>query len=430
MTRGELTKLLHQPHLIEEKEIMSLDRLISRYPYCQTFHILKTKGMHNVQSLGYMDQLKLTAITVSDRKNLYELIMRQSLLKQIEEVEKSSDKIAEVQIKKENEAIYSEAKVIVEQQVHSVENIEEKPLQPTQETKEIIEEKTLRQAQEPKEIVEEKKTVSLAEGIKEKVKFETYFVPQTPIYLQEEKKESHSEIDMTSNVSKSVPLEEMKFAIKSEKALRQAQEPAEKVNIEEETKPINESKKISGLEQEILYEAINKSIQNEVWTDIVEENPSVVEPREEVKLFSTNDDQPKDFYSWLHLNDAVKREEKIPSKSTHQVEEKEHPSVIPTGQVKNLDDLIDKFIRTDPRITPSKAEFYSPTNIAKLSIIDQEEFVSETLAKIYEKQGYFDKAIKVYQKLSLKFPEKNSYFASLIEKTELQKAIEKQKKQK
>ncbi len=410
MTRGELTKLLHQPHLIDENEIASLDRLISRYPYCQTFHILKTKGMHNVQSLGYMDQLKLTAITVSDRKNLYELIMRQSLLKQIEEVEKTSDKISVLPFKNEVTEIIPEIKV---------------PVEEPRKQNEIIEEQPILQAPEPKEMVEEKKTVSLTEEIKEKVKFETYFVPKTPIYLQEEKKESDTEMDTTSNVSKTVPLEEMKFTIKSEKSIV-----PEKINIEEEKKSISESKKISGLEQEILYEAINKSIQNEVWNDIVEENPNITEHREEVKLFSTNDDQPKDFYSWLHLNDTVKKEAKITPSTSTEIEEKEHPSVIPTGQVKNLDDLIDKFIRSDPRIPPSKAEFYSPTNIAALSIVDQEDFVSETLAKIYEKQGYFDKAIKVYQKLSLKFPKKNSYFASLVEKTELRKAIEKQKKQK
>ena len=364
--------------------------------------------MHNVQSLGYMDQLKLTAITVSDRKNLYELIMRQSLLKQIEEVEKTSDKISFLPVQNEVAEITAEIKV---------------PSEEPKKQNEIIEEKSIFQAAEPREMVEEKKTVSLSEELKEKVKFETYFVPHTPIYLEEEKKEGHSEVDMTSNVSKTVPLEEMKFVIKSEKSIV-----PEKINSEEEKKPIIEPKNISGLEQEILYEAINKSIQNEVWNDIVEENPTINEYREEVKLFSTNDDQPKDFYSWLHLNDTVKKETKITPPT--EIEEKEHPSVIPTGQVKNLDDLIDKFIRSNPRITPSKAEFYSPTNIGKLSIVDQEDFVSETLAKIYEKQGYFDKAIKVYQKLSLKFPEKNSYFASLIEKTELQKAIEKQKKQK
>jgi hypothetical protein len=417
MTRGELTKLLHQPHLIEDKEIESLDRLISRYPYCQTFHILKTKGMHNVQSLGYMDQLKLTAITVSDRKNLYELIMRQSLLKQIEEVENSNDKIAEIQVKKEYAEIIPEEKIITQELIKPVEIISEKT--------EIKEEKTFPQVQETKEIVDEKKTISLTEEVKEKVKFESYFVPETPIYLREDKNENLSENDLSTNIEKLVPLEEMKFEINSQKALT-----PEKIITEESKNKISESKKISGLEQEILYEAINKSIQNEVWSDIVEENPNVTEPREEVKLFSNHDNQPKDFYSWLHLNDATKKEEKIEIKIESPEEEKEHPSVIPKGQVKNLDDLIDKFIRNDPRITPSKAEFYSPTNIAKLSIVDQEEFVSETLAKIYEKQGYFDKAIKVYQKLSLKFPEKNSYFASLIEKTEIQKAIEKQKKQK
>jgi len=420
MTRGELTKLLHQPHLIGEKEIDSLNRLTLRYPYCQTFHILKTKGMHNVQSLGYMEQLKLTAITVSDRKNLYELIMRQSLLKQIEEVENQDDKIAEIQVKKEYLETTIESKSLAEKPIEKKEIILEEKI--TNEEKTIS---PVQQTQEPIEIIEEKKMISLTDDIKEKVKFETYFIPETPIYLREELSDKNKVNDLTSNIEKTIPLEEMKFEIKEEKSNESV-----KTIVEERKIQTTESKKISGLEQEILYEAINKSIQNEVWTDIVEENPEVIKPREENQLFATKDDQPKDFYSWLHLNDGNKKEEMVSQTSSIHEEEKEHPSVIPKGQVKNLDDLIDKFIRNDPRITPSKAEFYSPTNIAKLSIVDQEEFVSETLAKIYEKQGYFDKAIKVYQKLSLKFPEKNSYFASLIEKTELQKAIEKQKKQK
>jgi hypothetical protein len=378
---------MHQPHLINEKEIDSLDRLIQRYPYCQTFHILKTKGMHNIQSLGYMDQLKLTAITVSDRKNLYELIMRQSLLKQIEEVENTSEKNIEIPVKIESLTKVEEVKLTLEE---------------PEKTTEIVVEK-----QEP---IQEKKESNLATGIKEKIKIDTYFVPETPIYLKEEKTETVEENNLMSKIEQSVPLEEMKFEIRKETATAETEKIS---NIQSE-----ESKKISGLEQEILYEAINKSIQSEVWNDIVEENPNVNDPREEVKKpISTDVQQPKDFMSWLHLDDSSKREKNKAETPPELEQEMEHPSVIPKGQVKNLDELIDKFIRNDPRITPSKAEFYSPTNIAKLSIVDQEEFVSETLAKIYEKQGYFDKAIKVYQKLSLKFPEKNSYFASLIEKT-------------
>ncbi len=43
------------------------------------------------------------------------------------------------------------------------------------------------------------------------------------------------------------------------------------------------------------------------------------------------------------------------------------------------------------------------------------EFVTETLAKIYEKQGLYQESIMAYEKLSLKYPEKNVYFASRIE---------------
>ena len=78
-------------------------------------------------------------------------------------------------------------------------------------------------------------------------------------------------------------------------------------------------------------------------------------------------------------------------------------------------ELIDKFILENPSISRPKAEFYNPISVAQNSIIDQENIVSETLAKIYEKQGYFEKAISIYEKLGLKYPEKSRYFAAQIE---------------
>lgn len=80
-------------------------------------------------------------------------------------------------------------------------------------------------------------------------------------------------------------------------------------------------------------------------------------------------------------------------------------------------DLIDKFIIANPRIEPNRDKTALPVeDISKPFVEQGEGFVTETLAKIYISQGYYSKAIDIYEKLSLKFPEKSSYFASQIEK--------------
>ena len=78
-------------------------------------------------------------------------------------------------------------------------------------------------------------------------------------------------------------------------------------------------------------------------------------------------------------------------------------------------ELIDKFIVENPSISRPKAEFYNPISVAQNSITDQENIVSETLAQIYARQGYNEKAISIYEKLCLKYPEKSVYFAAQIE---------------
>jgi tetratricopeptide (TPR) repeat protein len=81
-------------------------------------------------------------------------------------------------------------------------------------------------------------------------------------------------------------------------------------------------------------------------------------------------------------------------------------------------ELIDRFIENSPRIIRSKTDFFDPDNYAKSSQKYHDDLVSETLAKIYHVQGKFEKAIKIYQKLSLINPEKSSYFAAQIKKIE------------
>ena len=64
------------------------------------------------------------------------------------------------------------------------------------------------------------------------------------------------------------------------------------------------------------------------------------------------------------------------------------------------------------------------TNDTKTNIdnVQNQEFASETLALIYSKQGFYDKAIDVYRKLSLLNPEKSNYFAVRISELEKSKS--------
>lgn len=54
--------------------------------------------------------------------------------------------------------------------------------------------------------------------------------------------------------------------------------------------------------------------------------------------------------------------------------------------------------------------------LAERSVAENQDVISETLAKLYAKQGYRDKAAQMYARLALLFPEKSPYFAAEIDK--------------
>jgi len=85
-------------------------------------------------------------------------------------------------------------------------------------------------------------------------------------------------------------------------------------------------------------------------------------------------------------------------------------------------DLIERFLELDPGPIRADKETRLIGDISTESTKESEEFITDTLAKIYVKQGLYSKAIFAYEKLSLKYPEKSIYFASQIE--EIKKRID------
>ena len=79
----------------------------------------------------------------------------------------------------------------------------------------------------------------------------------------------------------------------------------------------------------------------------------------------------------------------------------------------------DKVRRTDDNVFSRYAAKAKKNNASSAEDTSVSfDLYTETLAQIYAEQGYFEQAKEIYSKLILAYPEKNAYFAALIQKLE------------
>ncbi|MCF8345791.1 MAG: hypothetical protein K9G38_01160 [Bacteroidales bacterium] len=78
--------------------------------------------------------------------------------------------------------------------------------------------------------------------------------------------------------------------------------------------------------------------------------------------------------------------------------------------------LIEEFLNSEPGVIKADKEASLEGDVSAHSVKEDDSFITDTLAKIYVKQGLHAKAIYAYERLSLKYPEKSAYFAAQIEK--------------
>ena len=83
--------------------------------------------------------------------------------------------------------------------------------------------------------------------------------------------------------------------------------------------------------------------------------------------------------------------------------------------IDNIAALAEQLQQNIPKIRFNPEKHNAEINLAELGEIEDIEFISETLAMVYAQQGYSGKAVQMLKKLMLQNPEKNAYFAALIE---------------
>ncbi len=154
------------------------------------------------------------------------------------------------------------------------------------------------------------------------------------------------------------------------------------------------------------------------------ELPKEEDPAEELQLgkpISFTRNEKYSFSEWLQLT-SLKGVRKKEDSKREKEETNEGKTSEGTARKRKFD-LIDKFIENNPRIS-SAGEETEMIDISSSTKIDKEALMTETLAKVYLEQRKYKKAIQAYKILSLKYPEKSSFFAARI------KAVKKLQKNK
>jgi len=115
-----------------------------------------------------------------------------------------------------------------------------------------------------------------------------------------------------------------------------------------------------------------------------------------------DDTERHSFSEWLKLSQLkpIDRSKKPATK------EKLNP-------IEKTNKIVDFIAETKKKERPKK-EFFSPSQMAQQSLTEDNNLMTETLAKVYLEQGHYDKAITAYEILSLKYPQKSSLFANQI----------------
>ncbi|HEY1040418.1 MAG TPA: hypothetical protein VGF30_13475 [Bacteroidia bacterium] len=355
MNVGQFIELMRDPEQLEQSHIAELEKVNQQYPYFQTSKLLLAKALHKTNDAAFYDVLKQASISTGDRKVLFDLINSKpkSKAEKTKTAEKPVEKTEESAKEKTKEILQASKKE--EEIIHEIIFTSNLPLN---KRKEIFYAPDTSNYTDTSS--EENPPADKKEGSGEKLKVGRYVIPPKPETLDELAKNylvtAYVEKEVLKVTEINDPVEKTEPQIQEQETAKEPQTFADWLKALNKERAKEENKEIKPVIEESKKDTSTSSVSNK-----------------------------------KEIAGPISRDEK-----------------------KNI---IDKIISEQPKISKLKTEknFFSSTSKAKTGVIEDENLVSETLAKIYAMQGNIPKAVRAYEILSLKFPEKSVYFASLIQ---------------
>lgn len=175
-------------------------------------------------------------------------------------------------------------------------------------------------------------------------------------------------------------------------------------NISEEVEEIHVAENNSSSDETVIFLDDSNSVE---WIEETDQDEVEISSNTQEETSENITQKALSFNEWLKVANQKKSDFAV---------EKPQPTSPSERDLKFQ--LIDEFIEKAPKITPVKHLDAQPKSIKNETSNEYSDLMTETLAQIYTQQKKYDKAIRAYKILSIKYPEKYDFFQEKIDEIE------------